>query len=98
MTPEWQENLVFIYTNLHLLLMSRPQYCLGETNIQAKVRDKFDALGDGGMLEVANISLEWQMEVVVFTNDGRPEVMLGCLRLQTSHEWQMEVVVFTNDG
>ena len=50
------------------------------------------------MLEVANISLEWQMEVVVFTNDGQPEVMLGCLRLQTSHEWHMEVVVFTNDG
>ena len=32
--------------------------------------DKFDSFDDVGMLEVANISLEPEMEVVVFTNDG----------------------------
>ena len=38
--------------------------------MQDKVGDKFDSLDDVGMLEVANISLEPEMKVVVFTNDG----------------------------
>ena len=38
--------------------------------MQDKVGDKFDSLDDVGMLEVANISLELEVEVVVFTNDG----------------------------
>ena len=38
--------------------------------MQDKAGDKFDSLDDVGMLEVACISLQPEVEVVVFTNDG----------------------------
>ena len=64
--PQRLEDLVFIYTNLHLLSIGNPQYCQA-INMWDKGEDKFDSIDNGGIREVTNISLEPKMEILVFT-------------------------------
>ena len=53
-----------------------------------KTGDKFDSLDDVGMLEVANTSLEPEMEVVALTHDGvdgqgdgNDDLVFRCLKI-----------------
>ena len=71
MTPQRAEDLVFIHTNLRLLSRRTPQYYKGENKIWDIAGDQFESLGDIGILEVANLSLdEPDLEAVIFTDNG----------------------------
>ncbi|KAI8549143.1 hypothetical protein RHMOL_Rhmol06G0003800 [Rhododendron molle] len=71
MTPKCADDLVYIHSNLRLLLRRTRQYMEGQTKMWDIVRDVFDSFGDVGELDIAQLSLdEPEVEAVVFTNDG----------------------------
>ncbi|KAL3731259.1 hypothetical protein ACJRO7_028178 [Eucalyptus globulus] len=70
MTPKCAEDLVFIHSNLRLLLRKSPQYAEGETKMWDIGEDAFDSFEDVGVLEVANLSLdELEMEPIFFPEE-----------------------------
>ncbi|KAI8549138.1 hypothetical protein RHMOL_Rhmol06G0003300 [Rhododendron molle] len=71
MIPKRAEDLVYIHSNLRLLLRRTRQYMEGQTKMWDIVGDVFDSFGDVGELDIAQLSLnEPELEDVVFTNDG----------------------------
>lgn len=58
-----------VHSNLRLLSRRTPCYLKGETKLWDIAGDSLDSFEDGGMLEVANLSLdEPALEAMVFTN------------------------------
>ncbi|KAA0055555.1 hypothetical protein E6C27_scaffold222G00320 [Cucumis melo var. makuwa] len=71
MTPQRVEDLVSIYSNLHLLFRKTLEYLKGETMSWDIVRDAFNSLEDVDMLEVANLSLDdRELEAEIIKEDG----------------------------
>ncbi|GAV60249.1 LOW QUALITY PROTEIN: DUF659 domain-containing protein/Dimer_Tnp_hAT domain-containing protein, partial [Cephalotus follicularis] len=70
MTPKRAEDLVYIHSNIRLLLRKSPQYAQGETKMWDIGGDAFDSLEDVGVLVVASVSLdEPEMESIVFLDE-----------------------------
>ncbi|KAG5010005.1 hypothetical protein JHK87_018520 [Glycine soja] len=70
MTPHRDEDLVFVHSNLRLLLRNTPQYHQEETKMWDVAGDDFGSLDDCGVLEIASLSLnEPELEGVFFNDD-----------------------------
>ncbi|PRQ41046.1 putative HAT dimerization domain, ribonuclease H-like domain-containing protein [Rosa chinensis] len=69
-TPQRAEDLVFVHNNLRLLSRRTPQYKCGEMwDIGGDDFDSMDTV-NGGILEVANLSLdEPELEGVIFDDE-----------------------------
>ncbi|GAV71715.1 LOW QUALITY PROTEIN: hypothetical protein CFOL_v3_15205, partial [Cephalotus follicularis] len=69
MTPKRAEDLVYIHSNLRLLLRKNPQYAQGETKMWDIDGDAFDSLEGIGVL-VASLSLDKpETESIVFLDE-----------------------------
>ena len=70
MTPQRAEDLVFVHNNLRLLSRSSPQYKEGNTKLWDIGGDEFDSLEGAGLLEITSLTLEPDMEAILFTDEG----------------------------
>ena len=71
LNPKRAEDLVFIHTNLRLLLRRTKSYHEGETKMWDIGGDEWDPFEGAGILQVASLSLdEPDLETVLFTDDG----------------------------
>ncbi|XP_026377860.1 uncharacterized protein LOC113272191 [Papaver somniferum] len=72
-TPKRGEYLVYVHSNLRLLSRREPYYMTGETRMWDVAGDTFDTMGSGGILEIANLSLdEPELESVTFNDPVVP--------------------------
>ncbi|XP_026433089.1 uncharacterized protein LOC113330501 [Papaver somniferum] len=72
-TPKRGEDLVYVHSNLRLLSRREPHYMTGETRMWDVAGDTFDTMGSGGILEIANLSLdEPELESVTFNDPAVP--------------------------
>jgi len=69
MAPKMAEDLVYVYSNLHLLSRNSLKYKEEETKLWDIARDGF-SLNDNGILEISSLSLdEPELEGVFFYED-----------------------------
>ncbi|XP_026459204.1 uncharacterized protein LOC113359846 [Papaver somniferum] len=72
-TPKRGEDLVYVHSNLRLLSRREPHYMTGETRMWDVAGDTFNTMGSGGILEIANLSLdEPELESVTFNDPAVP--------------------------
>ncbi|KAL8488654.1 hypothetical protein ACS0TY_024813 [Phlomoides rotata] len=70
-TPEHGEDLVYVHSNLRLLLRKAPQYTKGESKMWDMAEDAFDSMDDIGILGVENLSLdEPELEFILYGDEG----------------------------